>query len=137
MSTDAPQTEQKTTPHVERLHAHGEGYISDEEYKKVKESEEREAQEKLKVEQNRALRQAQWEKDPEMFIHADDVIFGAIKAPNGSIGILSGGHERPIVEAAITRMTYKAFMMFQHMDLQQQLRQRQTGLVDPDGNPIK
>lgn len=90
-----------------------------------------------KEQERRDLRQAQWEKDPDLFIHQDDVVFGAIETGNG-IGILCGGHARPKIEIALTRLNYKANMMFQHMDLQMAMKAKEAeaGIITPGDGKI-
>lgn len=132
MSTEPMPDTAPTKPHVVRIHAHKDGYISDEDHQKMKESEAAEAKAKEEFEkkqiERKALRQAQWEKDPEMFIHQDDIIFGAIDTPTG-VGVLCGGHPRPKVELAMMRMLYKCMMMFQHMDLQAAMKAKQSEII--------
>lgn len=95
--------------------------MSESKYSPEEEDQKHKAEEARKV-----RRQAQWENDPEEFFHVSEIIFGAIKVGDGAIGVLCGAdNPRAVVEAAICRMQYKAFIMFQNMDMQAMMKQAQ------------
>lgn len=130
MSADAPQTEtEKKEIPVHRLHAHKEGYVPDEEHNKLKEEEK-------KIDERKALRQAQWEKNPEMFIHQDEIVFGAVSTGENKYGILNGGYPVLLVKAAVFDILYRSFSLMQTMDLQRAMKQKGMIATPPDGGII-
>lgn len=74
------------------------------------------------------LRQKQWEKDPSVFVHQDDIVIAAIKIDRG-IGVFSGGHPRSDMELALTRMQYKAFSIFNQMEMAALVRSKQSSII--------
>lgn len=120
--TSAVETEKKEIP-VSRVHATKEGYISDEDFKAKEESEKKQAIAK-------ALKEAQFAKDPDMFIHVDDIVVAAIKSDRG-IGIAIGRCQRQEMEMSLTRLNYKVFSLFQDLDMRAMMMAKQRGLVVP------
>lgn len=88
-----------------------------------------EEEEKHRVERERKeLRQKQWEKDPTVFVHQDDIVIAAIKTDRG-IGVFSGGHPRSDMELSLTRMQYKAFSIFNQMEMAALVRSKQSSII--------
>lgn len=131
MSIDAPTTEtpKKEIP-VTRIHAHDKGYISEEDFKK-KEQEDKDREEaEKKIADGVALKKAQFEKDPDMFIHVDDIIVAALRAEHG-FGIAIGRCQRPEMEMCLTRLQYKVYQLFQDLDMKAMLIAKQSGILTP------
>lgn len=127
MSIDAPETaiEKKEEIPSIRLHECSDGkHRNDEQYEIYKK------QEKLKV-----LRAEQFKKDQSMFVHVDDIVVAAIKGEKG-IGIMIGACARQEMELSLTRLTYRVYDLFQKMDMQAMLaqRQRESGIIPVDEN---
>lgn len=122
MKTEAPtkKAPKKEIP-VTRVHAHKEGYVSEENFDKIK-----------KQQEAAALKKAQFEKDPDMFVHIDDIVCAAIKSERG-IGVMLGRCQRMEMELSLTRLTYRVYGLFQQMDMQAMLaaKQRESGIVTP------
>lgn len=59
-------------------------------------------------------------KHPEQFIHVDELVIGAIKAEHG-IGVIIGKCVRGDMELALTRINYRAFSLFQQMEIRQMM----------------
>lgn len=115
MSIEAPTTENKnsTVPPVTRIHAHKEGYVSEESHKKIKEQEDA-----------AAIKKAQFDKDPDMFVHIDDIVVAAIKSERG-IGVMLGRCQRIEMELSLTRLTYRVYGLFQQMDVSAMIEAKQ------------
>lgn len=83
-----------------------------------------------KAEIDKALKEAQFAKDPDMFVHVDDIIVAALKSDRG-IGIAIGRCQRHEMEMSLTRLNYKVFSLFQDLDMKAMLMAKQGGLVVP------
>ncbi len=118
---NAPETatEEKKEIPVTRVHAHKEGYVDEETHKKIKEQEEA-----------AALKKAQFDKDPDMFVHIDDIVVAAIKSERG-IGVMLGRCQRIEMELSLTRLTYRVYGLFQQMDVSAMIaaKQKESGII--------
>lgn len=121
MSTDAPTTEkttEKTTEELERVR------MPDSNKYSPSEEDEKHKKETIAKE----LKAAQFAKDPDMFIHVDDVIVAALKLDRG-IGIAIGRCQRQEMEMSLTRLNYKVFSLFQDLDMKAMLMAKQGGII--------
>lgn len=120
MSTDAPTSstqEEKELPRIKMP-----------EDNKYSPSEEDEKHKKEDI--AKALKEAQFAKDPDQFIHVDDIIVAALRAEHG-FGIAIGRCQRPEMEMCLTRLQYKVYQLFQDLDMKAMLIAKQSGLVVP------
>lgn len=72
-------------------------------------------------------------KHPEQFVHVDELVIGALKDVNGSIGVIIGKCTRQDMELAYTRINYRVFSLFQQMEIQQAIKREKEGIVTAPG----
>lgn len=123
---EKPQEEDLTKPSVTRIHACSDGkYRNDEQYEVYK-----------KYNEQLDLKKAQFNKDPDDFIHIDDVVMAVVVSDKGR-GCIFGRYPVEETKAALCTLTYRFYNVLSEMDYAQQIRQAQKdGLVGPDGRPI-
>lgn len=68
-----------------------------------------------------ALKKARFEKDPDDFIHVDDIVMAVIRGEN-SLGTIHGAAKRFEMEQALSRLQYKTFQIFMGMDAENMAR---------------
>lgn len=70
-------------------------------------------------------------EDPDKFFHEDDIVMAVVRNEKGSLGICTGACPRIEMEQGLTRLTYKLYQMFQSMDMQAIMRekQRESGII--------
>ncbi len=61
-----------------------------------------------------------FEKHPDQFIHVDELVIGALKSEHG-IGVIIGKCRRDEMELGLTRINYRAFSLFQQMEIRQMM----------------
>lgn len=81
------------------------------------------------------LKKAQFNKDPDQFVHVDDIVIGALRSPHG-IGIYFGKVNRIDFDVAFSRLILRSLELQIQMNMQAALKSKMTGLTDTDGNPL-
>lgn len=72
-------------------------------------------------------------KHPEEFIHVEEIVIGALKDKNGSIGVMIGKCSRQDLELGLTRISYRGFSLFQQMEIQQAIKREKEGIITAPG----
>ena len=85
-----------------------------------------------------ALKKAQFEKDPSLFIHVDDVLLASVQDEEGRVGVICGAHPVGRVKQALTDINFRAFMLFQHMELRNAMKEKGVGeiITPPESGKI-
>lgn len=88
-----------------------------------------------KEEERKVWLQEEWKKNPEKFVHQDEIILAAIKAENG-IGTLIGKCGRPLIEIAAMRLIHKAFQVFTALEMHQMMENKSQIATPPESGKI-
>lgn len=75
------------------------------------------------------IKSRKFTENPDNFICIDDVILGAIRSNNGSIGIMHGVCKRTELEIALTRVNYKTNSLFMMLDTQNAMQKSENGII--------
>lgn len=91
-----------------------------------------------KYEERLELRKAQFKKDPDQFVHMDDIIMGVIQGDKGR-GCIFGKYDIETCKAALVTLQIQFFTAIQEFNYKMNAKissEKEKGLVDSDGKPL-
>ena len=111
-----------------RLHLCSDGkHRNDEQYEQYK-----------KYEERLALKKAQFKKDPDQFVHEDDIIMAVVQGDKGR-GCIFGRYTLEECKAALVTLQIQFFTAVQELNYKiaaKNAEEKEKGLVGADGKPI-
>ena len=121
-----PVEETKSDIPTTRLHLCSDGkYRNDEQYEQYK-----------KYEERLELKKQQFKKDPDQFVHIDDIMMGVIVGDKGK-GCIFGRFTIEEMKAAAWTLQHRFSNNVSEMEYMMDMKmKKEQGLVGPDGKPI-
>ena len=117
---------QGAEPPIKRLHPCADG--------KTRDDEQYEAYNKYN--ERLELKKAQFKKDPDQFVHMDDIIMGVIRGDKGD-GCYFGRFSLTDAKCAMVTLQYRFYNALTEMDYAQEMKKmKEQGLLDANGRPI-
>ena len=120
-----PVEETKSDIPTTRLHLCSDGkHRNDEQYEQYK-----------KYQERLELKKQQFKKDPDQFIHIDDIVMGVIHTNRGR-GCIFGRFNLEETKAALVTIQHRFFNAMTEFDYKMDMKAKEQAIVGADGKPV-
>lgn len=80
-------------------------------------------------------KKAQFDKDPDMFCHVDDIVMGVVEGPRGR-AVVFGHHPIGSCKEALVTLQHRFFNALSEFEFKMEMKNAEKALVDANGKAI-